>query len=69
MLATSRSDLQTYRCYNCRTILGKMALAPGSVVEIKCKCNVFNMIQVVDSSSKFVTCGHVGVMNVFSLTT
>lgn len=33
--------LYAWRCPCCGTILAKLALAPGSVVEIKCRrCNV-----------------------------
>jgi len=35
--------LDTWRCPNCSRILAKLALAPGSVVEVKCgSCNRFS---------------------------
>jgi hypothetical protein len=34
--------LAVWRCPNCGTILAKLALGPGSLVEIKCaRCNAF----------------------------
>lgn len=38
-----RSDLAVWRCPACSRILAKLRLAPGSVVEVKCKsCGAFS---------------------------
>ena len=38
--------LETYRCPNCRRILCKGALPPGTRLEVKCKCNETTFIVI-----------------------
>lgn len=45
MPTTAVAEPQTWRCHSCNRILAKLVLAPGSVVEIKCKCNAMNTLQ------------------------
>jgi LSD1 subclass zinc finger protein len=41
----SGTDLETWRCPNCRRILAKVRLASGSTVEVKCHaCNALNTL-------------------------
>jgi phage FluMu protein Com len=33
-----------FRCERCGQLLARVVLAPGSVIEIKCKCNHVNKV-------------------------
>jgi phage FluMu protein Com len=35
--------IEIWRCCHCGRILAKLVLAPGSRIEIKCKCNAMNV--------------------------
>lgn len=37
-------DMHGYRCLRCDRLLFRGALPPGSVVEVKCQCNAFTLI-------------------------
>lgn len=39
--------IEAWRCIKCRKLLARVALAPGSVVIIKCRCNYVNHRQIV----------------------
>lgn len=43
------TGLHIWRCGTCHTILAKINLAPGSIVEVKCKCNAFNVLHCEES--------------------
>lgn len=46
---TASSALDTWRCPRCGTVLVKLRLAPGSLVEAKCKrCGTFSQIETVE---------------------
>ena len=36
--------LEAWRCPNCRRMLAKVRLAPGSAVEVKCKCGLLTLL-------------------------
>lgn len=38
-------ELVDLRCGKCRGMLGQFHLPPGSVVRIKCKCNVYTTVE------------------------
>lgn len=38
---------QDWRCWNCHRLIARLALMPGSIVTIKCRCNMVNTRQVV----------------------
>lgn len=43
---TTPARLTAWRCPTCRTLLMRLALGPGSVVEVKCsKCNTLTTIE------------------------
>jgi len=43
--------LETWRCQGCRRVLARLFLIPGSVVEIKCKCNTVNTLCIDKADS------------------
>jgi len=43
--------LEEWRCSQCRHVLARMWLAPGSIIEIKCSCNAYNTREVTASST------------------
>ena len=43
--------LEEWRCPQCRHILAKMRLGPGSIIEIKCDCNAYNTREVAASTN------------------
>lgn len=45
----SDNGLVTWRCPECGNILARHRLAPGSYLEVKCKCNAFCVYDVVPS--------------------
>ena len=39
------SGLPDWRCHTCGALLARLRLSPGSVVQIKCKCNAINTLE------------------------
>ena len=44
-------ELQVYKCSKCPKTIAKAYLAPGSIVQILCKCKTYNTIQVPPSAN------------------
>ena len=44
-------ELQDNKCSKCNKTISKSYLAPGSIVQILCKCKTYNTIQVPPSAN------------------